>query len=47
MMRSETPLQQGEFYYELDTFPGYVAGVATRDKAPLGPLRKYSLDDLL
>lgn len=46
MMRSETPLQQGEFYYELDTFPGYVAGVATRDKAPLGPLRKYSLDDL-
>ena len=47
MMRSETPLQQGEFYYELDTFPGYVAGVATRDKSPLGPLRKYSLDELL
>lgn len=47
MMRSETPLQQGEYYYELDTFPGYVAGVATRDKAPLGPLRKYSLDELL
>ena len=46
MMRSETPLQQGEFYYELDTFPGYVAGIATRDKTPLGPLRKYSLDDL-
>lgn len=46
MMRSETPLQQGEFYYELDTFPGYVAGIATRDKAPMGPLRKYSLDDL-
>ena len=46
MMRSETPLQQGEFYYELDTFPGYVAGIATRDKVPLGPLRKYSLDDL-
>jgi len=46
MMRSETPLQQGEFYYELDTFPGYVAGVATRDRSPLGPLRKYSLDEL-
>lgn len=46
MMRSETPLQQGEFYYELDTFPGYVAGVATRDRTPLGPLRKYSLDEL-
>ena len=46
MMRSETSLQQGEFYYELDTFPGYVAGVATRDRTPLGPLRKYSLDEL-
>lgn len=46
MMRSETPLQQGEFYYELDTFPGYVAGVATRDSTPPGPLRKYSLDEL-
>ena len=47
MMRAETPLQQGEFYYELDTFPGYVAGVATRDRSPLGALRKYSLDELL
>lgn len=47
MMRSETPLQYGEFYYELDTFPGYVAGVATRDKTPLGKVRKYSLDEML
>lgn len=47
MMRSETPLQYGEFYYELDTFPGYVAGVATRDKTPPGKLRKYSLDEML
>jgi 4'-phosphopantetheinyl transferase len=46
MMRSETPLQQGEFYYELETFPGFVAGVATRDRSPLGELRKYSLDEL-
>ena len=46
MMRSETPLQQGEFYYELETFPGFVAGVATRDRSPLGELRKYSLDQL-
>lgn len=46
MMRSETPLQQGEFYYELDTFPGYAAGVATRDRSPLGGIRKYSLDEL-
>lgn len=47
MMRSETPLQQGEFYYELDTFPGFAAGIATRDPSPLGELRKYSLDELL
>lgn len=47
MMRSETPLQQGEFYFELDTFPGYAAGVATRDRTPMGRLRKYSLDELL
>lgn len=46
MMRSETPLQQGEFYYELETFPGFVAGVATRDRSPLGELKKYSLDEL-
>lgn len=46
MMRSETPLQQGEFYYELDTFPGFVAGIATRDRSPLGELKKYSLDEL-
>lgn len=47
MMRSETPLQYGEFYYELETFPGYAAGVATRDRTPPGKLRKYSLDEML
>lgn len=47
MMRSETPLQYGEYYYELDTFPGYVAGVATREKTPPGKVRKYSLDEML
>ena len=47
MMRSETPLQYGEFYYELETFPGYAAGVATRDKTPPGKLRKYSQDEML
>lgn len=46
MMRSETPLQYGEFYYELETFPGYAAGIATRDKTPPGKLRKYSLDEM-
>jgi 4'-phosphopantetheinyl transferase len=47
MMRSETPLQYGEFYYELDTFPGYVAGVATREHTAPGEVRKYSLDHML
>jgi 4'-phosphopantetheinyl transferase len=47
MMRTEAPLQYGEYYYELDTFPGYAAGVATRDPAPLGKMRKYSLDEML
>lgn len=47
MMRAETPLQYGEFYYELDTFPGYAAGVATRSREAPGPVRKYALDDVL
>lgn len=33
MLASETPLQPGERFYFLDTFPGYVAGVATRTGA--------------
>ncbi|MBE6996175.1 MAG: 4'-phosphopantetheinyl transferase [Ruminococcaceae bacterium] len=47
MMRSESPLQYGEYYYELDTFPGYVAGVSTRCKELPGEVRKYSLDEML
>lgn len=47
MMRAETPLQYGEFYYELDTFPGYAAGVATRSREAPGVVRKYALDDVL
>jgi 4'-phosphopantetheinyl transferase len=47
MMRSESPLQYGEFYYELDTFPGYVAGVATRSKEGPGSVRKYSLEEMI
>lgn len=46
MMRSETPLQYGEYYYEIDTFPGYAAGVASRDRNPPGKVRKYSLDEM-
>lgn len=47
MLESETPLQQGEYFHYLETFPGYVAGVATRSKDRLGPVRKYSLDEML
>ena len=38
IMRSESPLQPGEYYYPLDTFPGYAAGVATRSKELPGKL---------
>lgn len=47
MMRSESPLQYGEYYYELDVFPGYAAGVATRSKDLPAPVRKYSLDEMV
>ena len=47
IMRSESPLQPGEYYYELDAFPGYAAGVATRSKELPGKLHRYSLDDML
>ena len=47
MMRGEPPLQNGEYYYELDTFAGYAAGLATRSKDELGDIRKYSLDEML
>lgn len=47
IMRSESPLQPGEYYYELDTFPGYAAGLATRSQELPGKLHRYSLDDML
>ena len=47
MMRSESPLQYGEYYCELDVFDGYVAGVATRSKELPEPVRKYSLDEMV
>jgi len=47
MVRSEAPLQYGEFYYEVETFPGYVAGVATRSREVPGRVRRYSLDEML
>ncbi|MDD2956733.1 MAG: 4'-phosphopantetheinyl transferase [Oscillospiraceae bacterium] len=47
MLESESPLQPGEHFYQLETFPGYVAGVATRGEEPLGQVRRYTLDDML
>lgn len=47
MMRSESPLQYGEYYYELETFPGYAAGIATRSKERPSAVRKYSLEEML
>lgn len=47
MLESETPLQNGEFFYYVETFPGYVAGVATRSEAYPGRLHKFSLDEMI
>ena len=47
MMRSETPLQYGEYYYEVETFPGYVAGVATRSTDKPEAVQRYALDEML
>ena len=44
MLSAEEPLQPGEQFYLLDTFPGYAAGVATRGGGPPGPIRRYALD---
>ncbi len=42
----EEPLQEGEFYYPLETFPGYAAGVSTCSPEAPGTLHRYSLDDM-
>lgn len=47
MMRTEPPLRPGEFYYELETFPGYAAGVATGSREEPGAVRKCILDEML
>ena len=47
MMRQETPLNRGEFYYPLKTFPGYAAGVAADCPAPPETVRRLVLDALL
>ena len=47
LLRAETPLRDGEFYYPLDTFPGYAAGAATGRYEPPGPVSLYTLDELI
>lgn len=47
MLAAETPLQYGEYFYDCETFPGYVAGVATRSEDCPGKLHKFSLDEVL
>lgn len=47
MARAEAPLRDGEFYYEVEVFPGYAAGVASGSAAPPGEVRRLSVDGLL
>ena len=47
LLRTETPLREGEFYYPLDIFPGYAAGVAANRPEPPGPVSLYTLDELI
>lgn len=47
MLESDTPLNNGEYFYFLDTFDGYVAGAATRSAEAPGAIRRFSLDEIL
>ena len=47
MLESETPLQHGEHFYYLETFPGYVAGLATRSADRPSKVHKYFLEEML
>ncbi len=47
MMKTETPLKRGEFYYEVEAFPGYAAGVATEQPTPPEVVRRFILDEML
>ena len=44
ILRGEAPLQPGEYFYFVDAFPGYAAGVSTRSMEGLGRLRRLSLE---
>lgn len=45
MIRSETPLQYGETYYEIETFSGYAAGVASGRGETAGTVRRLVLGE--
>ncbi|MDD3346919.1 4'-phosphopantetheinyl transferase [Oscillibacter sp.] len=47
MLRAEPPVEEGERFYALESFPGYAAGVATCAASPPGALRRYTLEELL
>lgn len=46
MLRSEPPMRDGEFYHELEIFPGYAAGVASCHADPPEIRLRLSLDGL-
>lgn len=46
-LMEEIPLRSGEQFLFVDTFDGYVAGVATGNGAQLDEVRRYFLDELL
>lgn len=43
MMRGETPLRYKEVYFEIETFPGYAAGVASGSAERSGTVRRLVL----
>ena len=47
MMRTEAPLNRGEFYYEVAACHGYAAGVAAGQPEPPQPVHRLMLDQLL
>lgn len=48
MLRSEPPMEQGESYWELNLFPGYLAGAAVcSNEPPELKIRSVTLEELL
>ncbi|MBU5626905.1 4'-phosphopantetheinyl transferase [Oscillibacter sp. MSJ-2] len=47
LLGAETELMPGEHFYFVETFQGFVAGVATKSLDPPGKVRRFSLDDLV